>query len=1251
MLHSAWLRSFRSWLSTLCRLKPTRTQRRARGAQYSAEVRLLEPRTLLAAAFSEFVDPHPSSGNQFGATVVPLSTGNVVITAPYDDAGGANAGAVYLFNGATGALISTLVGSSANDTLGSGGVTALSNGNFVVNSPLWDNGVTANVGAVTWGSGTTGVNGIISAANSLIGTLLNDNVGYGGVTALNNGNYVVNSYSWDSGVAADAGAVTWGSGITGVKGVVSAANSLIGSSAGDNLGYAGVTALPNGNYVVKSYLWDNGAATNAGAVTWANGTTGIVGTVNSSNSLVGTSTDDNIGYGGVTALSNGNYVVNSYYWDNGAAADVGAVTWGNGTTGVKGVVSAANSLVGSNAGDTIGSTGVTALSNGNYVVSSSSWDNGAATHAGAVTWGNGATGISGVVSAANSLVGNATNNSIGSDGVTALSNGNYVVISPYWDDGATTDAGAVTRGNGATGITGVVTAANSLIGSSANDNIGRGGVTALSNGNYVVLSPFWDSGATTDAGAATWGSGTLSINGAVSSANSLVGSSASDKISSNGVTALSNGNYVVVSPFWDSGATPDVGAATWGNGTIGSSGTVSAINSLVGSSSIDKIASNGVTALSNGNYVVISPFWDNGMTTDAGAATWGNGTTGVKGVVSASNSLVGGTSGDNIGYAGVTALTNGNYVVNSYNWDNGSTIDVGAVTWGNGTTGVKGLVSAVNSLVGNATLDLVGSSGGAVALSNGNYVVICPFWDNGATTNAGAVTWVDGTTGLAGTVSSANSAVGLSIETGLGPVVADNLNNTAFGRFLNEGGGRVRVGSQTTGFVNFRPVIGGAVANQAVNDNATKAVFSTLTVTDPDTNPMSAAVTILNGVVRGDFIPATTIGWTRTVIGNNIRYARTYASAANIGATIQAAIRNFVFQPRSNAIKPNTTEATVFTVTVSDGIASPVSNSTTSVITTSVNNAPTFGGTSANVAVNDNATVNPFTALTVSDVDMQELLISVTILNGVVRGDFTPASTTGWATRYTTGNDITYKRYFSPQANVGAAAQVAFRSLVFQPRQNAINPGTTELTDFLVTVSDGVAPAVLGTGTRVTTTSINNVPVITGTIANQPMNDNQSRAVFNTVTITDADTDDMNVIITIPNGVNRGDFTAATTTDLGWTRTVVGIDIRYNRYFGPQANIGSVVQPYINAMIFRPRTNVPIGTTETTGFTIFLNDGLANTTNSTASVITTGVAPRVAPSTPAVAAMFLDRDINTVIVPSVTKPRANMFARQLKKPS
>src|SRR5689334_21411918 len=80
----------------------------------------LENRLAMAAGFAEFIDPHPADGNQFGTQITPLPTGNVVITSPFDDAGGTDAGAVYLFNGRTGELISTLIGSHPDDHVGSG---------------------------------------------------------------------------------------------------------------------------------------------------------------------------------------------------------------------------------------------------------------------------------------------------------------------------------------------------------------------------------------------------------------------------------------------------------------------------------------------------------------------------------------------------------------------------------------------------------------------------------------------------------------------------------------------------------------------------------------------------------------------------------------------------------------------------------------------------------------------------------------------------------------------------------------------------------------------------------------------------------------------------------------------------------------------------------------------------------------------------------------------------------------------------
>ncbi len=461
--------------------------------------------------------------------------------------------------------------------------------------------------------------------------------------------------------------MTWGSGATGVSGTISASNSLIGSSAGDAVGGGGVTVLPNGNYLVDSYSWANGKATNAGAVTFGNGATGVHGVVSVSNSLVGSSTNDKVGgiavnnwwpyqslstlatpatsqvvtqnvifnwFGsGIQVLKNGNFVVSSGEWNQ----EAGAVTFGNGVTGVTGVVRASNSLIGGAAHDQIGSFGVTVLANGNYVVDSPFWANGAATGAGAVTWGSGFTGIHGVVGASNSLVGSITGDYVGYNGITELQTGTYVVDSSYWGNGS---VGAVTFGNGWLGVKCLVSSANSLVGSTKDDRVGglvpgpfvfnpavtenahstssvagrliyplRSGIELMSDGDYLVVSGNWNNGAATNAGAVTWGSGIVGVHGVVSSANSLVGTTKGDEVGSGGIIAVGNSNYVVISDNWSNGSISDAGAVTFVRGDGGFKGAVSSRNSLVGSSAGDFVGAGGVEVLTNGNYLVRSPSW------------------------------------------------------------------------------------------------------------------------------------------------------------------------------------------------------------------------------------------------------------------------------------------------------------------------------------------------------------------------------------------------------------------------------------------------------------------------------------------------------------------------------------------------------------------------------------------------------------------------------------------------------------------
>ncbi len=694
----------------------------------------------------------------FGRAVTVLSNGNFIVTDPNYDAPGpmADVGAVYLYDGVTLEAISVLTGSHAGDLVGLGGVQVLPNGSFVVKSWKWN----GDRGALTWCSGTQGVNGIVSENNSLLGGTPFDRVGII-VTVLANGNYVSSASGWDDGTRRDVGAATWGDGTSGVRGFVSAANSLIGGKTGDQVGNNGIVALPNGNYVVASWYWDNGALVDVGAVTWGPGTSGIAGVVSGANSLIGAVAGDSVGSGRITILTNGSYVVSSPYWSGRR----GAITWANAAQPLIGIVSAANSLVGTSALDLVGSDyfdGVVPLSNGHYVVSSSGWDNSNARDAGAVTFCRGDVPTTGPVSINNSLYGTKTGDNVGEE-VTALANGNFVVASPSWDNGIVTNVGAVTWVSGTGGMIGPISPGNSLIGTRTGDRVGGEGsyaVTSLANGNYVIRSWAWDAGR----GAVTWANGLTGIRGVVSSENSLVGSTPGDRVGA--VWPLKNGHYVVASPDWDNGPVADVGAATWCNGLGGTVGPINALNSLIGRQPSDRVGGNGIAILPTGHYVVSSPFWNNGSILEAGAVTWANGTSGRTGLISAANSLIGGSAGDSVG--DVTVLASGDYVVGSRQWKNGGAEDAGAITWCPGESGLTGLVSTANSLVGEAFADRLGSfwddegfSDYAVtALRDSRYVIHSGSWTHGINQEVGAFTLGDGWNARQGAINDQNSIVG-----------------------------------------------------------------------------------------------------------------------------------------------------------------------------------------------------------------------------------------------------------------------------------------------------------------------------------------------------------------------------------------------------------------------------------------------------------------------------------------------------------
>jgi filamentous hemagglutinin family protein len=770
---------------------------------------LIDPKNIFIEATApsgnpvlELDDPNPGANENFGASYVVMGPGYVVVTDP-NDVG--NNGAAYIFDAVPGsanqgALLSSIVGSSGTDRIGSSGIEILSSGNVVVRSNSWsNNGTLPAAGALTFGNLNTGApsfaagGGVVGAANSLVGGNANDSLGFATIQQLgvNNKLAVVNPV-WNG----NRGAVTFGDTFAGLPaGAVSAANSYVGTNPSDFVGNNGVFALfgPQAA-VINSANWNGntGAVTHlslAGPVsTLGDGTItpipGTFGTVSAANSLVGAQPNQYIGSGGIVPLSNGNYVVLSpiYSGAGGTETGAGAVTWVNGATGLTGVVSVANSIRG-NVGDQVGSGGITELTGaaqGNFVIASPSWGG----TAGASTWVDGSNGLmsgasipGGFVSQTNSLTGTSPGDLAGAT-VHPFSNGNYLLVSPSFQNngGAATYVAGVAGGggqpivNGSTQPIAPISGANSLLGGAplAFDlysvqelfDTSVGAYTA-----YALFTPAWANGAATNAGAVTIAplAGPLAGPvGPISAATSLVGTNTFDRVGQTGLDSVGPGRFLLRSYAWNSGAgavTPiDISSVAVGLAR----GAVDQTNSLVGQTPGDGIGSRTPLSIGGDRYVLLAPNWTNttASATNAGAVTPIDASTSsfvanTRGFVNQTNSLVGDHTDDRVGEIGLGGLnglqqlSGGDFVIASPSWNGGA----GAMTFfndANAASRLVGTVSSANSIVGaNAgdqvgTVSCDGSCIGLVDMGSGRYLMSSPGWGPDATTrNVGAVTLVN----------------------------------------------------------------------------------------------------------------------------------------------------------------------------------------------------------------------------------------------------------------------------------------------------------------------------------------------------------------------------------------------------------------------------------------------------------------------------------------------------------------------------
>ena len=260
----------------------------------------------------------------------------------------------------------------------------------------------------------------------------------------------------------------------------------------------------------------------------------------------------------------------------------------------------------------------------------------------------------------------------------------------------------------------------------------------------------------------------------------------------------------------------------------------------------------GITALSNGNYVVRSKAWTGGTTNGFGAVTWGSGVTGVSGVVSSANSLVGSHNGDLLGANAIVTTANGGFIVRSATYNSGVglvelfqdnstpsklyantpatdvTINTAAIT-AITNTGTSVTLQANNDLTLSSTSNITtshGGSGGAITLDAGRSITL----NSNITTDNGALTLLANDTAANGVVDADRAAGAAAITMANGTSL--NAGTGTVSITLSNGAGLT---NSTSGDITLNNVTGGSMIVQNVQNTGDIILNGTLTASGTGT--------------------------------------------------------------------------------------------------------------------------------------------------------------------------------------------------------------------------------------------------------------------------------------------------------------------------------------------------------------------------------------------------------------------------------
>ena len=260
--------------------------------------------------------------------------------------------------------------------------------------------------------------------------------------------------------------------------------------------------------------------------------------------------------------------------------------------------------------------------------------------------------------------------------------------------------------------------------------------------------------------------------------------------------------------------------------------------------------------------------------------------------------------------------------------------------------------------------------------------------------------------------------------------------------------------------------LGGMTSSRATTDEAPIAPFSAVTISN-STAGQTEAVTIT--------LSTTANGALSNLGGGTYNSSTGVYTISGTDAAVTSAVDGLVFTPTAHQVAPGSAVTTTLTMTVAD--TGGTATSTMTVAATAVADAPVISAAKAGQTTTDAATIKPFAAVSISDVDPgQNETVTVTLsaaANGVLSNLGTGAYNASTGTYTVSGSNT--------------AVTSALDGLVFVPTAHQVAAGSVVQTGFTISATDTAGVTTRNSTTTVLTTAlaVPSAPVMLGSGSDQ----------------------------------------------------------------------------------------------------------------------------------------------------------------------